>query len=143
MRFFFYGTLMAGSGHRLARRVEERMRRLGPAAARRLLHAIPDPGGWYPALVNGEGEVLGDLYEGALTAADLADFDRYEDYDPSCPEASLYLRREVPVMLPGGAGGRAQTYLFNQPLPEGSRLIAGGDFRAWLAATGYEPFRPV
>ena len=138
MRFFFYGTLIAGSGNRMARLVQERLRFVGPGAARGTLHAIADPRGWYPALLRGGGEVRGMIYEAPpdFTAADLARLDAYEDYDPASPAASLYLR--VPVMVT--PAGTAQAYIYNRLLPAGSRPIPGGDFRAWLAAEGLRAF---
>lgn len=142
MRFFFYGTLMAGSDNPMARLVEAALHPLGPARARGVLHAVPDPRGWYPALLPGEGMVEGRLYEGNLAAADLARLDRYEDYDPVGPEASLYLRRPMIVTPSDEEPCLAEAYLFNQPLPEGARPILGGDFQAWLVEHGLRPFAP-
>ena len=34
----------------------------------------------------------------------------------------------------------AQTYCFNQPLPNGARRIDAGDFTAWLAAHGFAAY---
>jgi gamma-glutamylcyclotransferase (GGCT)/AIG2-like uncharacterized protein YtfP len=142
MRFFFYGTLIAGSGNPVARLVHDRLRAIGPAEARGLLVAVPDPDGWYPALLPGEGVVRGMLYEATetFTAADLARLDAYEDCDPLDREGSLYLREELEAIMPGGRSVAAEAYRFVGPLPEGSRPIVGGDFRAWLAENGLAPF---
>ena len=143
MRFFFYGTLLAGSDNPVARFVHEKLDLIGPAEARGGLHGVPDPEGWYPALVPGEGRAHGRLYAAkpSFSAADLARLDAYEDFDPARPEASLYVRQPVEVLGPDRTLGRADAYVFNQPLPAGSRPLPGGDFRAWLAEQGLEQFR--
>lgn len=130
LRFFFYGTLIGG-GPPEVRGAVGRLRDLGPARAPGSLHAIADPEGWYPALVAGEGSVAGRLFEAApdFSAADLAELDAYEDFDPA---GSLYLR----VALADGT----QAYRFNQPLPQASRAIPDGDFAAWIAREGLTAF---
>lgn len=142
MRFFFYGTLIAGSGNRVAQRAHLNLRALGPGRVRGLLHAVPDPLGWYPAMLPGERLVEGVLYEasGGFGPAHLARLDAYEDYDPASPHASLYRREEVEAVTAAGTA-RAQAYLFNQPLPEGACAISSGSFHGWLAEHGLAPFR--
>ena len=143
MRFFFYGTLLAGSDNPVARFVHEKLELIGPAEAQGVLHGVPSREGWYPALLPGEGRAQGRLYAArdSFSADDLARLDAYEDFDPARPEASLYLRLPVDVSGPDGTVAAADAYVFNQPLPEGSRPIPGGDFRAWLAEQGLEQFR--
>ncbi|MDE2562048.1 MAG: gamma-glutamylcyclotransferase [Sphingomonadales bacterium] len=142
MRFFFYGTLLAGSANPVAAEIHAKLAPLGMANARGLLHAIPDPLGWFTALVEGDGTVRGMVYEAgeSFGAADLARMDAYEDFDPADPDSSLYLRHALPVRLDGGPAGDAQVYVWNRPLPDASRPIPGGDFRAWLAAEGADQF---
>lgn len=135
-RFFFYGTLI-GVGPPPVRRALARLRDLGPARAEGLVYAICDAEGWYPALIEGPGEVAGRLYETseAFTPADLAALDAYEDYDPADPAGSLYRRVSV-----GIAGRTAELYRFNQPLPEGACPIPDGDFAVWVEREGGRPF---
>lgn len=137
MRFFFYGTLVASSDNCVARTVHARLRPLGPARVCGLLHAIPDPRGWYPALLPGEGEVHGIAYEAlaGFTSADLALIDAYEDHDPARPADSLYIRAAISATC-----GEVQAYRYNRALPEGARPIPGGHFGDWLVATGFLPF---
>lgn len=141
VRFFFYGTLIAGSGNVAAAAVEGVLRDLGPAKARGRLYAVPDPEGWYPAFLPGEGVVRGRLYEAlpSFTAAHLARLDAWEDSDPADPETSLYLRE---VLIVTGAAGacEAQAYRYNRPLPNGARIIGNGDFHVWLAQEGLRAF---
>lgn len=142
MSFFFYGTLIAGGGNAVAEAAHARMHACGPASVRGTLHAIPDPEGWYPALLAGEGDVAGWLYETApdFGPADLARLDAWEDCDPARPQASLYVRAVVEVTMPDGTRGAAQAYRFNQPLPPGARPIEGGDFHAWRVREGGSVF---
>jgi gamma-glutamylcyclotransferase (GGCT)/AIG2-like uncharacterized protein YtfP len=139
MRLFFYGTLLAGSDNAVAQEVHRLLAPVGPARVAGSLIAIPDPRGWYPALLPGDGEAHGWLYESraCFGPADVARLDAYEDYDPTDPGASLYVRRAVALF----GGGLAEAYFWNRPLPCGARPIPGGDFRGWLAEHGLEPFR--
>ncbi|HMO69548.1 MAG TPA: gamma-glutamylcyclotransferase, partial [Novosphingobium sp.] len=93
-RFFFYGTLMAASGHPLARALHTRLHPLGPATVPGALFAIPDAAGWYPALLPGDGLVHGTLHAAGpdFAATDLAAIDGFEDFDSADPAASLYCR---------------------------------------------------
>lgn len=142
MRFFFYGTLIAGSGNAVAAAAHALLRDLGPATASGALHAVPDPAGWYPALLPGAGIVHGRLYAaaGRFDAAALARLDAYEDFDPAAPDGSLYVREIVTVARADGLSCTAQAYRFNSALPEGAQPIPGGDFHAWLAERGLEAF---
>jgi gamma-glutamylcyclotransferase (GGCT)/AIG2-like uncharacterized protein YtfP len=142
MRFFFYGTLLAGSANAVAARIHARLAPLGPASAQGRLYVIADAQGWFPALVEGAGKVRGMLYAAApaFTAADLAAMDAYEDFDPAAPEASLYLRRTVTVTPDAGMPGEAEVYVWNRALPDGAQLIDDGDFRAWLEGAGLSQF---
>jgi gamma-glutamylcyclotransferase (GGCT)/AIG2-like uncharacterized protein YtfP len=142
MRFFFYGTLIAGSGNPVARLVHEKLRVLEPAQARGVLYALPDPQGWYPALLPGEGVVHGVLYDaqGDFTAADLGLLDHYEEFDSTSRETSLYVRQAVTVSAKGGTALAAQAYVYNLPPPEGACPIQDGDFREWLAFEGRHGF---
>lgn len=142
MRLFFYGTLLAGSVNPVAESIHAKLAPVGPARAAGALWAIPDPLGWFPALVEGEGTVRGMVYEARsdFAAADLAAMDAYEDFDPADPDGSLYLRRALPVAVDGEAPAQAHVYLWNRPLPEGARSIPGGNFRGWLAGEGLTQF---
>ena len=141
-RFFFYGTLMAGSGHPVARRLHVRLQPLGRATVPGALFAIPDPQGWYPALLPGEGQVHGTLHAAGpdFATQDLAAIDAFEDFDPADPAGSLYCRIALPVSPEGGAAVEAQVYRYNRPLPEGALAIPGGDFAAFVRTRGLPVF---
>lgn len=138
MRFFFYGTLIAGSGNATAASVHARLRDLGRATARGTLYAVGEREGWYPVLLAGAGPVHGRLYEAApgFGAADLAALDAWEEFDPANPAASVYVRATLVVAAEDGLFHEAQAYSFNRPLPPGAQPIADGDFAGWLARTG-------
>ena len=143
LRFFFYGTLIAGSGNATARAVHDRLRPIGPGSVSGALWAIPDDAGWYPALVPGDaGQAHGMLYAATdrFGPDDLARLDAWEDYRPHQLTASRYLREEMQVGDPAGAHVAAQAYRYNQPLPRDARRIVRGDFQAWLDATGFRPY---
>jgi gamma-glutamylcyclotransferase (GGCT)/AIG2-like uncharacterized protein YtfP len=135
LRFFFYGTLVAGSANPVAAALHCK---LGPGAAATAcgtLHAIPDPGGWYPAFVAGEagGVVHGMLHEALpqFGADDLALLDRYEDCAPTGGE---YRRTVIRVLSGAGDAVPAYCYIYAQPLPAGARALANGDFLAFIRA---------
>lgn len=140
--FFFYGTLIAGSGNAVEADAHRKLRPVGPGTVRGRLYAIPDPAGWYPALLPGREPVRGMLYEvrRGFGIADLRALDEYEEFDRRSPEGSLYWRR--PVAVSGEAFGccRAEAYVCKRNLPAASRRIRGGDFRAWLETTGLRAF---
>jgi gamma-glutamylcyclotransferase (GGCT)/AIG2-like uncharacterized protein YtfP len=114
------------------------------------LFAIPDPLGWYPALLPGDEAVHGGLVHGSLhapgpdfAAQDLAAIDAFEDFDPADPAASLYCRLALPVSLADGGTALAQVYRYNRPLPSDALAIAGGDFAAFARARGLPVFGEV
>ncbi len=143
LRFFFYGTLIAGSENPAARAVHARLRCIGPASVTGALWAIRDPAGWYPALVTQpDRRAYGMLYGATddFNADDLTCLDGWEDFRPDEPEQSRYLRQEMEVTDATGASHRAQAYRFNLPLPADALAIPDGDFQAWLTATGYPAY---
>ena len=142
MRFFFYGTLIAGNAHPVAERVHACLHDQGPATARGALYAIGESAGWYPILLAGAATVHGRLYAAApgFGAADLAALDAYEDFDPADPAGSLYVRATIVVADADGAFHEAQAYSFNRALPPGALPIPEGDFPAWIAREGLRPY---
>ena len=142
MRFFFYGTLIAGSGNEALAGLHDTLACVGPAAAHGRLYAIRDPGGWYPALLPGPGLVHGMLYESLprFGRRELARMDAYEEFDVRRPAASLYRRRAIGIRRSGASVVGAQSYVYNRALPLGASRIADGDFHGWLVRTGAAAF---
>lgn len=146
MRFFFYGTLILGSGNPVAAVLRDTVRCIGPATTRGRLYAVADWRGPYPALLPGSGTVHGMVCETLphFGRGDLARMDAYEEYDPRGLATSLYHRRKVPIRMADGQTIGADAYIYNRALPRRARMIAGGDFRAWLgcsSAAGFDPRR--
>ncbi|MBK8804980.1 MAG: gamma-glutamylcyclotransferase [Fibrobacteres bacterium] len=130
-RLFVYGTLRSG---------QPNAPRLGGATflgmgttSGKLIHL-----GDYPALVPGDGTVIGELYE--LPLAALTRIDELEGFDPADPEGSLFLRVERPVQLDGHSESElALTYLW--PHSSQAPVLEEGDWVAYLQRTrgGYAP----
>jgi gamma-glutamylcyclotransferase (GGCT)/AIG2-like uncharacterized protein YtfP len=124
---FFYGVLREGVGD------WPFLAGLGlgaEASVNGALFAIPDPGGWYPALVLTRAghatNVVGTLHEAG--EVDLAVLDAFE--------GPQYERMAVPVDGWEAGGSEAQAYIWTGELPEGAEAIHHGDFVRWLAETG-------
>jgi gamma-glutamylcyclotransferase (GGCT)/AIG2-like uncharacterized protein YtfP len=138
---------VAGRGNAVAARVHARLGPGVPGVAAGRLYAIPDSGGWYPALVvGGGGLVRGWLYEAGAEfgAGDLAALDDWEGYWPEDLAASDYHRREIDVALADGSRVTAQAYVWTGALPARAEAIEAGDigsdFAAFLVARGLRAF---
>lgn len=107
-----------------------RMRWIGPC---RIPGRLIDCGA-YPALVDGPGEVVADLFEIADDAL-LAALDAYEEYDPADPDGSEYRRVKRALLA---RDGEAWTYVWNRA-PGDLPVIESGD---WLAYLGQAPRDP-
>ena len=115
-----YGTLLTGEGNAHWARGARRT----PAWATGTIH---DTGYGYPAFVrNGETRIQGEL----LTVDDegFKSMDRLEGFP------RLYRREEIDVFTSLGRA-RAWVYIMNR-LPEGAKVIAGGDWRKYRRESG-------
>lgn len=127
-RVFFYGTLMTGFDRRRRIGIDHSLRYVGRGCIQAALFDL----GIYPAAVpDPEGRVWGELYEMANPQDVLSALDSIEAYRPDEPDASLYIRREAPVMLEDGALDTAWVYFYNAPLGRAER-IHSGDYLAHL-----------
>ena len=92
------------------------------------IHAALFDLGLYPgAIPASDTRVLGELHRMADTDAVLRELDDIEGFTPSEPDASLYVRSEVPVTLDDGRTETAWTYFYNAPLG-GAQRIESGDY---------------
>jgi gamma-glutamylcyclotransferase (GGCT)/AIG2-like uncharacterized protein YtfP len=125
---FFYGTLMSGFRRPGRARLDHALRPLGRASIRAALFDL----GIYPAAVPAEDTcVWGEVHQMLDTDSVLATLDEIEGYTEEEPEASLYTRAEIPVMLPDGQTASAWCYFYNAPLGRAER-IASGDYLEYL-----------
>jgi gamma-glutamylcyclotransferase (GGCT)/AIG2-like uncharacterized protein YtfP len=125
---FIYGTLMPGL------RLEAQMHGaqfLGPAQVPGRLVDL----GRYPGLLQGDGQVTGEVYE--VDDAHLARLDGVEGVVPGERAASQYWRENVTVLSGPLQGQLVQTYVFNRPV-EGCTPIPHGDYRRYIREVGRE-----
>lgn len=81
----------------------------------------------YPGIVEGDGEVYGEVYE--VSPVDLVIVDQLEGfYGESCKDSNLYNREKVKVKLDNGEEVEVYTYVFARELPKGSELIKDGNW---------------
>jgi gamma-glutamylcyclotransferase (GGCT)/AIG2-like uncharacterized protein YtfP len=114
---FVYGTLRAGSTHRMAHRLKVGAKHIGKGSAPGLLY---DFGSWPGAIFGPEEEkcrVIGDVFALGPSTRLLADLDKYEgvtrveDEEPEVPEAEgLFHRIAIEVVLEQGGAIEAWTY---------------------------------
>ena len=88
--------------------------------------------GIYPAAVPAnDSRVWGEVHEMLDADAVLSALDEIEGYRPSHPDASLYVRAEMPVSFDNGRVASAWVYLYNAPLGKAQR-IDSGDYLQYL-----------
>jgi gamma-glutamylcyclotransferase (GGCT)/AIG2-like uncharacterized protein YtfP len=141
MRLFLYGTLLQGGCNPVAIALHRHLATGVPARAWGRLFALPDPAGWYPALVpDPAGPAVHGMVHAAratFCAQHLAAIDAYED----CRSDGSGEYRREPVVVATGAGEcLAEAYIYNASLPAGARPVPGGDFRAFVAEHGLACF---
>ena len=117
MRLALYGSLMRGFDGRRALELDRRLRFEGPCRLRGALYDL----GAYPGLVEGPGEVLGELYA-VLDPGVFAALDEFEGFDPGDSAGSLYVRVETGLIEPAG---RAWTYIYNRSVEGRPRIDSG------------------
>ena len=124
---FIYGTLLPGLA---LHKAMQGARCIGEATVPGRLFDL----GPYPALVPGPGRVAGLLY--AVSEAQLARLDALEEYDPTNPEGSLYLRQRLPAALAHGRGVcEAFVYVYNRAV-DAATPVPHGDYRRHLRERG-------
>jgi gamma-glutamylcyclotransferase (GGCT)/AIG2-like uncharacterized protein YtfP len=126
-----YGSLMRGIGALEALGLEGKLRFAGPCRCPGTLFDLGD----YPGLRPGHDVVIGELHA-VLEPAAFEILDDFEDYAPDAPRTSLYLRERVTLEAPRGVV--AWVYVYNR-IPDATRRIPSGDWRAHLAARSREP----
>jgi pyruvate carboxylase len=127
---FVYGTLMKGLGMDWQRKVGAHFVGLGRMTGK--LYDLGD----YPGAVfssNPLHQIEGEVYRLDDPDAGIGILDQYEEFLPSRPDKSLFIRKKLPVKMKGGVQKRAWVYLFNRAVKEAD-LIPGGSYRERLSA---------
>jgi gamma-glutamylcyclotransferase (GGCT)/AIG2-like uncharacterized protein YtfP len=124
-RVFFYGTLMTGFDRRQRAGIDEgTLAYLGRGYIKAALFDL----GIYPAAIpDPEGRVWGEAYRMLAPDRVLPTLDSIEGYCPEEPDASLYTRVEIPIVLDSGEVENGWAYFYNAPLGRADR-IASGDY---------------
>ncbi|WP_456436829.1 gamma-glutamylcyclotransferase family protein [Desulfurobacterium sp.] len=125
---FVYGTLMSGFSANVFLS-DNQFIGYGVLYGARLLHL--DEG--YPAVVDGDGRVFGELYQ--VDTLTLKAIDFFEDFFEAFPEKSLYIRTIRPVrLLPYGDFVDAWVYILNSCFIDSKSYIEipGGNWRDFL-----------
>ena len=129
MNIFVYGTLMTGLQRQ---RALSRSHFIGNGTITGELYDL----GRFPALVKGDSNVLGEVYE--ISEQTLNMLDQIESYDPDNHQESLYVRQAVNVHLDSsGEPISAESYYYNRSIKGRGTLIVGGDYRAFLDEQGF------
>ncbi|HEV2417147.1 MAG TPA: gamma-glutamylcyclotransferase family protein [Terriglobia bacterium] len=123
---FVYGTLMQSFQGGLQEKVGAKL--VGEGTIRARLYDLGDYPGARLADNGSENFVKGELYQLSDPERTARILDKYEEYFPSEPLKSLFIRELVTVTLEGGRKRRAWTYLYNRPV-DNTKLIPSGDYR--------------
>ncbi len=128
---FVYGTLMGGFDEDLQKKVGAKL--VGGATIRGRLYDLGEYPGAKLADKGSKDLVKGELYQLADPEHAIKIFDRYEEYFPSAPHKSLFVRKLVTVSLvEGGRKRKAWAYLYNRPVAN-DKLVPNGDYRNLVA----------
>jgi gamma-glutamylcyclotransferase (GGCT)/AIG2-like uncharacterized protein YtfP len=119
---FFYGTLMTGFKRPGRSRIDPKLTPVGRGSINATLFDL----GIYPAAIPASDQrVLGEVHRMKDVDGVLAALDEIEGYRASQPDASLYIRVEVPVTLDTGSVEHAWVYFYNAPLGRAQRIESG------------------
>ncbi|HZM99280.1 MAG TPA: gamma-glutamylcyclotransferase family protein [Pyrinomonadaceae bacterium] len=123
---FVYGTLLPTEAPKEIASMVKRFRRLGSAHVRGRLYdfgefpgAVLDPSS--RTIIHGELVVL-PSDERILEA-----LDRYEEFDPSDPKRSLFVRKKAMVRMANGSSREGWIYVYNRH-PGKAKLVRSGDY---------------
>ncbi|MGH9450465.1 MAG: gamma-glutamylcyclotransferase family protein [Terriglobia bacterium] len=128
---FVYGTLMQGLHGGLPEMVGAAL--VGDGTIGADLYDLGDYPGAQLAGGGSEHSVKGKLYRLSDPERAARVLDEYEEYYPSKPRKSLFIRELVTVTMEDGRRRRAWTYLYNRPVDK-AKLIPSGDYRDCAAA---------
>ena len=115
---FLYGTLHPD---RAPAEIASAARRLTPVARGAIRARLYDLGAYPGVILAEEADPTAPKVSGQIfavpDAATLAALDRYEDFRPEDPAASLFLRTKAVVTLDDGSCQTCWVYVYNGPPP--------------------------
>ena len=85
--------------------------------------------GRYPAMIQGDGSVFGEVYQ--VHPEGLRMIDLLEGFEEDHPEKSHYLRMETKVLLKGTKSIQSHAYFYNEEIKD-LPLILSGDYSQYL-----------
>jgi len=85
--------------------------------------------GWFPGIIPGKGEVIGEVHEYKHADHVKNHMDAIEGYSSRNKDNSLYVRKETVVLTEDGKEIKANIYVFNQNIPDDAKKFEGG---VWL-----------
>ena len=123
---FLYGTLLPSEAPKEIASIVKRLRRIGSAQVRGRLY---DFGEFPGAVLNPSSRTMihGQLVALPADVGVLEALDRYEEFDPSDPKKSLFLRKKVMVQMANGSTREGWIYVYNRR-PGKAKPIRGGDY---------------
>lgn len=122
-KIFVYGTLLKQAGNMMATYLKTNGEFLGEAMMPGLLYKVD----FYPgALYDPELDrmVIGEVYQLKGVEKVLEVLDTYEGYDHEDDESSLFVRREVRVLM-GAETISCWAYLYNNPVDKLTPILSG------------------
>ena len=123
---FLYGTLKPDEADREVTDIVKRLRTLGRG---RVPGKLFDLGEYPGAIVDVSSNtfVNGLVVELPLDRAALDALDRYEEFDPSNPQNSLFIRTRTTVQLVSGKSVQGWIYVYNRD-PGDAPIVRGGEY---------------
>ena len=119
---FFYGTLMSGFKRPGRSRIDAKLASEGRGWISASLFDL----GIYPAAIPAtDTRVWGEVHRMLDGEAVLNALDEIEGYQPTRPDASLYMRSETAVTFDDGHVASAWVYFYNAPLGRAQRIESG------------------
>lgn len=123
---FLYGTLLPSEAPQEIASIVRRFRRLGSAHVRGRLYDF----GEFPGAVldpSSRTIIHGELVALPSDGRILQELDRYEEFDPSDPKRSLFVRKKTKVQMANGSSREGWIYVYNKS-PKQAKLVRGGDY---------------
>lgn len=123
---FLYGTLISSEAPKEIASIVKRFRRVGSGHVRGKLYDF----GEFPGAVldpSSRTIIHGELVALPPEEQILEALDRYEEFDPSDPKRSLFVRKKAKIQMADGSSREGWIYVYNRH-PGNAKLLRGGDY---------------